>query len=352
MKVLASDTFKKIKPLLVGDNYANLHARIALKLPPSAAAVFSKFTLQPAKGGAEWSTDLECADALRPLSVATPEQRAAVSQVLRDAEMQLKRVFPAQAAKLMQVPTEDSILFAVMPGGAVQPVLTRWGFRRVASGDNINVMRLILGDDDDRKPQDVLIRILHQNGTPVAGRKFTMHILNKELPFTTGQDGTWSPGTAMTGSQFYLTDEDGYRSPDYTVTSGQQDYEVTIPDPPAPPEPEPEEETVPEAELLPVPFVPEEEVVPPPPDIPDVPEIPEEPARPIVPLRLRLVDKKGRVLAGYPVKVMCQNGYEELTSDADGYITLRPETLIDGEKPKIELRRPRPGRRRKNQKLS
>lgn len=332
MKTLATDTFKKIRPLLEG-NYANIHARLGLKLPTQAAAVFSQFTLQPSKGGAEWGTDVSGAEQFAPLSAASPAERQAVNRVLKSVHAEVKKSFPREADKLMQVPDEESILFAPDGSGGVRVLLTRWGFRRVASAGSVNVMRLCLDTPDPAQSEHVEIQVLNADGTPSAQAPYTLHILGKELPFTTDDEGRWSPGDVVVGKSFQVSGADAFTSPVLTVQSGRQIYDITLPAPP-------ETEVVEEVKEV------EPEVV----EEVKAEEPPEPPAEPL--LKLRIIDSKGRPITGQLVKVMCQKGYEEQTTDADGFITLKKRDLVGGEKPKLELRRPKAGGRRSRRRLT
>ena len=98
MRILTSESFKKITPLL-RDNYGNLHAQMSLKLPPDMASMFAHFTLQPSNGGAQWSVSMPDEEHLQPLSKASDLERDQISVAIKRLAAQLNSTSPRRPPK-------------------------------------------------------------------------------------------------------------------------------------------------------------------------------------------------------------------------------------------------------------
>lgn len=402
MRVLSTENFKHISPLL-RENYANLHAQMEVRLTPETSAMFSKFTLQPSTGGAQWSVRLPEEDSIRPYAEANEEERDQISMAIKRADTELKKVFPAIANKLVEVPDEASIFFYTR-GNKLCVVLAQWGFRRINSSVNTSIIKLCLERAERLTSIPVKVNLKASDGTPLANQEFTMLIFNREVSFTTDGEGNFDAGMVREGTAFRIERADGEKSEAFTVSPGQEVYEVVfntdtsltvrIEDENGQPisgmntmfgdETKPTDENG-EAVYGPIPYSgdvkvtvsaegfepvektleadPKKNVVvftcrPPQPEELPEPELPEEPEEQEVPeqknkdVRIRVVDKHGFPQANLPVKVLCQKGFEETTTDNDGWVTLKSEDLIPGEKPSIELLRPKPGKRDKKTKAS
>lgn len=332
MRILNSESFKKITPLL-RDNYGNLHAQISLKLPPDMAAMFAHFTLQPSTGGAQWSVTLPEEDELQPLSKASDLERDQISVAIKRLSATVAKEFPAQAAKIIEVPDNDSIFYCYN-GSRLQVVLTQWGFRRVRAQKDISVIRLCLERAEVLSDSSVTLRIINADGSPAANQDFVLLIFNNEISFTTDAMGLYNVGHLRCGSKFRVQLPTGAVSDAFTVDKDREFYDVRLPAPPKP-EPEPEDEPTKEPE---------------PPKEPE-PQPDSEP-EPSFPVRVRILDKKDRPQGLMPVTVYCQRGYEQLVTDRDGYITLNSSDLMPGETPRIELIRPKSSARRSKKKLN
>lgn len=391
MRILHSESFKKITPLL-RDNYGNLQAQMSLKLPPDLAAMFARFTLQPSSGGAQWSVSIPEEDELRPFSQASDLERDQISIAIKRVAAALHGAFPAQADKIIEVPDNDSIFFAYS-GRRILVVLTQWGFRRVHSQTNTSIIRLCLERAEGLSNAPVTLRLVNSDGTPAANKDCELLVFNNEVPFTTDDMGLFNVGHLKTGALFRVRFPSGDVSEAFTVEDGREFYDIRLQMLTALTVNVVDNNGIPRpgvttyfngrtavtddsgaAHFDDIPFSGKKKVevqadgcVPgsltlcaeaddnvitlSPVQPPQPPEEKEEPANPDPPqqVRVQIVDKKGRPQGGLPVMVYCQRGYEGLTTDRDGWITLNSADLIPGEKPRIELMRPKAtGRRAKN----
>jgi len=390
MRILHSESFKKITPLL-RDNYGNLQAQLSLKLPPDMAAMFARFTLQPSSGGAQWSVSIPEEDELRPFSKASDLERDQISMAIKRVAAELHRAFPAQADKIIEVPDNDSIFFAYS-GRRMLVVLAQWGFRRVHSQTSTSIIRLCLERAEGLSDAPVTLRVINSDGTPAANKDFVLLVFNNEVAFTTDDMGLFNVGHLKAGSQFRVRFPSGDVTEAFTVEQGREFYDirlqmltsltVNVVDLEGNPCPgvttyfggrTAVTDEAGAAHFEDIPFSGKKEVevqadgcapgsltlqaeadenviTLSPAKPPQEPEKPEEKTNPEPPqqVMVRIVDKKGRPQGGLPVMVYCQQGYEDLTTDSDGWITLNPADLIPGEKPRIELMRPKAkGRRAK-----
>lgn len=383
MKILSTESFSRITPLL-RENYGNIHARLALKLPEQTARMFSRFTLQPSKGGAQWSVNLDCENNLRPFTEADPLQRDQISMVLKQAQADIRKAYGAQAdmmEKLLNVPGEESIFFApTRPGRLPVVVLAAWGFRRVQAAAGESILKLCLERASALSDTPVEIYVGYTDGTPAAGKDFTLSIFGNQIPFTTDENGIFAAGHVMVGKEFEVRSADGMVSAPFTVQSGRSRYDVMLrkstsltvrvvkADGETPVagqsitvdgqtlltdeageakfgpytfEGPRNIEILPEG-LSPVTHTLQEDaeknlvVITLAPEI--VEEEPEEVPEAIPPhVVIRVLDKKGTPLAGMPVKIFCRRGFEEQTSDAAGCVYIKQSDLVPGETPKVQV---------------
>ncbi len=226
MRILTTETFKKIVPLL-RENYGNLHAQMALKLPPSVAEMFANFTQQAVNATGQWSVTLPYESELQPFTRASEIEKDQISIAIKQAGEALRKAFPAMADKLIEVPDADSIWFAPTPAG-VRVVLTQWGFRRVKSAGGISIVRLCLQRAETLSNVPVRLLMKYSDGSLAAGKDFTLLILNTELPFTTDGAGTWSAAHIKVGAQFRVEAPDGTKSAAFTVEPDRELYEVVM----------------------------------------------------------------------------------------------------------------------------
>lgn len=384
MKILKTESFSRIVPLL-RENYGNLHARLALKLPPQTARMFARFTLQSSQGGAQWTVNMDCENSLRPYSAANPLERDQISMVLKQAQADVRKSFGMQGEmmeKLLNVPEQDCIFFAPARSGKLPVVvLTEWGFRRVQAAAGENVLKLCLERAAAMSDAPVEIYVGYSDGSPAADRDFRLCIFGNEIPFTTDSAGLYSPGHLVTGKEFEVRSADGSVSAPFVVEQGKTRYDVimtkttaltvrVLQSDGATPVPGveamadgataltddkgeahfgpyaydgPRQLTVSADGVMPVSHTlsadPEANIVvltmpEPEPEVeaPPAPETPE--------VVIRILDRKGVPMAGMPVKILCKKGYEETVTDASGRVTLKASDLIPGEKPKIVLSRP------------
>lgn len=345
MKILTTENFNIIVPLL-RENYGNVHARLAQKLSPDAAAVFSKFTMQPSRNGAQWSVSFPEEGDLKPMTEASEAEKDQIALVLKRVAAEVRQHFPAIESKLLQVPGEENIFFTMRRNRPVV-VLTAWGFRRGKSTVGTNTIGLCLDRAEGLSDDPVMLKITYSDGSLARKEDFLLRVFNNEVPFTTSGVGTFDAGYVPAGQQFTVCDAKGEQCVGpFTVGNGQSMYDVVIPVPVPEPEPEPE----PKPEPKPEPPVPVPPVTEPEPEPEPEPVVPVEPVTGYV--YIKLVDKKGRPLAGYPVKIYCQKGFEEATTDGEGKVRLNRADLIPGEKPRIELMRPKASGRRSKQPLN
>ncbi len=383
MRILSTESFSHIVPL-TRENYANIHARLNLRLPPRTARLFSRFTLQPSQGGAQWSVPMECENSLRPYTEANAVERAQVGMVLRQALDDVRKAFGPQAAtmeKLLDVPHEVCIFFAPQHGAQPVVVLAQWGFRRVRAASGAGLLKLCLDRAEALTDAPVEIYVGYTDGSPAADKDFILHIFGNEIPFRTDSRGIYSPGHIMVGKEFMVSGG-GLVSPLFTVEASRARYDVLLSKTTsltvcvAEAGGSPAEgvgvtadgmEAVTDADgkclFSPVPYDGERDV-----RIEvrgagpvvhrlkeeaganvvnimlDAPE-PEEPVPPVpepVTLTLRMLDKKGTPMAGMPVKILCKRGYEDTVTDDAGCVRLNAADLLPGETPRIILRRPEP----------
>lgn len=382
MKILTTESFKQIKPLLQ-ENYSNIHARLALKLSADTADMFSKFTLQPSNGGGQWSVNIEEENNLRPMSEASEIEQDQISIALKRASAEVRQAFPSIADKLMTVPDADCIFF-YRRAGRIQVILTAWGFQRTKTSQGTPVIRLCLERAETLTDNEVDIKISYSDGTPAADKQFRLHIFNNIIPITTDRQGIFHAGHIRAGKQFSIEYFDGFRSNAITIEKDRSLYEVIL------------EKTTsltihvehanktsahnistlyndrqehtdangnavygpylftgehqvsvtvngdivvshilkenPEENIINVTLPPERKII-------------LDPWPPHV--SIKIVDKHGIPQCSMPVKVLCQKGYEETFTDENGVITILQSELVPGEKPKIILKRPKTSKKNK-----
>lgn len=385
MKILTTESFNKIIPLL-RENYSNIHARLALKLSPDTADMFSKFTMQPSKGGAQWSVNIPEEETLRPMSEASEFEKDQISITLKKACAEVRQAFPSLVDKLFTVPDIDSIYFC-RRGHRTLVILTAWGFRRVNTTDKTSVIRLCLDRAEELTNCEVDIKVSYTDGTPAADTQFRLHIFNNAIPFTTDSDGLFHPGHIIAGKSFVVESKDGIRSQSIMVEKDRSLYEVildkttklTVHVEQANGTPAPDITALYDGRELktdkngnaifgPDIFSGEKNIVVSINDMPPVSHMlkedpqeniinfilpkndntPPEPPEEKGPVSIKIVDKHGCPQCGMPVKIMCKKGYEETVTDNNGMVYLKREDLVPGEKPKIILKRPKPSKNKLN----
>lgn len=397
MRILSTESFKRIAPLL-RENYANLHAQMEVRLSPDTAAMFARYTLQPSRGGAQWSVSLPDEDRLRPFSEASELEKDQISMTIKRALGELKGVFSAQADKIVEVPDPEAIFFCTS-GSRMQVVLTQWGFRRINQKVGTSIIRLCLERADSLTDSPVVLRLVNADGSPAADKDFALLVFNNEVPFTTDAAGCFNAGHVKVGAKFRVELPDGKKSEPFTVEQGRDFYEIRLAmETTLTVRVQDQEgtglkgyrvsfegeskETDGQGEAVFGPmdydgsrvvsvsadgFQPQEHtLVADPaqnvvvftrtPAIIDSDEGDDDPQPPFPPtkgeIRVQVVDKKGVPQCGMRVKVFCRKGFENAVTDSQGWITLKREDLEPGETPRIELMRPKPSRKGSGQPVS
>lgn len=401
MKILKTEKFGKITPMLQ-ENYGNLHARMGLMLPEGVARMFAKFTMQAAGGGAQWSVSEDWEEELHPYGEATEMERDRVSLELARAQGALQQKFPAMADKLLHVPDEQNIFCHTDPLGQTHVVLTAWGFRRNAREQVTNVISLALDRGVQMTDGDVHIQVVYNDSTPVADATGAVFFMGNEIPFTTDGAGLFCLGRVRTGKTFTVCLDEGGKSEPFEVTKDRTHYQVRVQKYTSAVAVAMEaDRTTPvpgvavtlgdktlytesegEALFPDIPYEPgrtlhftapgfTEAAIPlcadaaqnratlyrktrcPGPDAEPGPVPPPEPPVPTADkVCLHLVDKSGKPLGSHPVKVMCRKGFEQTVTDSMGRIWLNAADLLEGEKPKVRLTRPKASGKRSNQPLN
>lgn len=401
MRILTTESFKRITPLM-RENYANLHAQMEVKLSPDTAAMFARFTMQPSQGGAQWSVSLPDEDRLIPFTQASELEKDQISMAIKRAHAELRKAFPTLADKIVDVPDPEAIFFYTS-GPRVQVVLTEWGFRRVRQQAATGIIRLCLERADVLTDSPVMIRMVNADGSVAANKEYTILIFNNEVSFTTDAAGFYNAGHVKVGTQFRIETPEGKKSEPFTVEKDREVYEVRLAMEtsltvhvqdkdgtglkgiPAlyngeskPTDGQgnavfgpldfdgphvvsvgaegfaPVEHTLvadPEKNVVTFTLLPKLEEKPAGEEKKEEGELPPPPAPPGDMVRVQVLDKKGRPQCGLPVRVYCQMGFEDTVTDAEGWISLKRADLVPGEKPKIELTRPKPDGKRSKQKL-
>lgn len=388
MRILTTESFSKITPLL-RDNYANIHARLALKLSPDVADMFSRFTLQPSNGGAQWSVNLPDEDKLHPLADASEMEKDQISMALKRAAAEVNRQFPQMAEKLLTVPDSENIFFCRRLTG-ILVVLSAWGFRRVKASGSTPVIRLCLERAEQLTDNEVDLKIIYTDGTPVADQEFSMLIFNNEVPFATDSAGMYHAGHIRTGKTFTIQSADGLKSAPFVVEKDRTVYEVVLDKtttltvhvsnadntPAANIDTYCDERhistdrtgnavygpdifsggqvvTVGASDLPPVSHTlrenPADNIVSF--SLPPKEKIDEHEKGGITDARIcvKVVDKHGAPQCDMPVKVLCQKGFEESVTDHNGCVYINKSDLVPGEKPKVVIKRPKPSKKSKIQ---
>ena len=390
MRILSKESFSTIQPLMP-DNYANLHSRMSLQLPPDIAACFAKFTMLTAHNSGQWSIDCEGEDEFKPISTATPPQRMAASDSLaRLTEALSRRNIVSNPKMLLSVPDESCIFFRQLPSGDVDIVITQWGYRKIGNASSVNNISLLInGPDDGRERTDVNLRLQWSDGMPLADTNLKVGIYGSAFEKKSDAEGIVHLGTVASGERFTV-DVEGQQTVALHTDSSSREYLVTFPwkvdaritcvdstDKPlkltinVDGRPVQTDEdgiceikdiTLEKEGALKVDFQghdaqkfplsrdsarndfryviasiatpPEvkEDVLPPAP-----PEKPDDTVDNNLKVRIRLVDKKRRPLAYTRVRVDLKKGFEVTDTDADGVIFIERKAFTQGEKVHIKV---------------
>lgn len=222
MKIISSESFTKISPLINSESYNSLHVRLKMKLTPDEIELFSTPDFPVANRG-NWQTDVDA-----PLNVYRDASAVEKEEIATAIEEKKHAILPKlgnapYANLLFRVPDESQIFWYRNADGQVRVILSQWGFGPVAGGRDVDIVDIILNLPRPLTQMPVKIIVGYSDGEPAANQTFNLEVFNNVKAITTNDEGSYSLGKMFAGKKFAVSDANGMRY-DFVVEAGKTDY--------------------------------------------------------------------------------------------------------------------------------
>lgn len=225
MKILSSESFSYIVYLIQGQNYANIYAHLCLQLDKQESDLFAKIVLLD--NSAQWLVDEHDYE---PYNVATPREKEEIAfciDNIKESVLQ-KLANKSYTNELFRIPSVDQIFWYRDVEGKMRVVLTQWGFSRVNTGRDVDIIDFILSQPRILTQQEVTIHVDYSNGEPANEMPFDLTIFGNTKSVTMDGDGDYGLGKVFGGTSFAIVDNKTGKRFEFVVENGKKTYNAVF----------------------------------------------------------------------------------------------------------------------------
>lgn len=228
MQILSRTQISKIRFLLPGLNYSNVHAALQGLLPEEYASIFAKINVSGAQ--AAWSVD----DDLQysTLDTASDMEKEEVADIIAERKNEIEILlknnvqFGKCCGELFAVPSAANIHFSHGSNGGLTVVLSQWGAKNKSSETNTDVIQSLLV-----MPRSYFfssyLEVKYKKDVPAPNEKIDISFFGEPKSFLTDGDGVIAMGRLRSGLTFVASKGDIRQT--YNVSDSDNRFELVIP---------------------------------------------------------------------------------------------------------------------------
>ncbi|MFK8295143.1 hypothetical protein ACI760_02990 [Capnocytophaga canimorsus] len=225
MRVLSSESFRNIVYLIQQQNYANIHARLILKLPAEESSLFAKINIK--NNEADWYIDSQ--EDYKPYEWATPEEKELIAAYLEKKKAKISEKLSSEmpfVAELFSVPSDEQIFFKSEINDQVKVVLAQWGFQKANTLGNVDVIDFLIAQPRKLTQTEVTLHINYSDGSLATQETFDYTFFNTTKEIRTDEQGNFYVGSLLNGRKFSVSN--GNETFDFEVQRGINVYKATF----------------------------------------------------------------------------------------------------------------------------
>ena len=236
MKEISAYPIKEIQSVILGENYANIKARLD-QLRPDLTSLFASFKVD-GDDGIWYGKDNIVYHQFQNASEIQKEEIAAqlemAKQSLCDNPPEKMDCFVKQ---LFTVPSESQIFWYEDMDGRAHVTLTQWGFLNREMESHEDVIQVLIDKERPLTQVPVTLKFIYSNLESASDYEFKLHLFNNEKVCKTNEQGEYHVGTLYAGKKIAVSTLDGLHSQEFYIEKGKEfittinreiDYTITV----------------------------------------------------------------------------------------------------------------------------